>query len=174
MRALIIGGSGSGKSAYAEALLQGRQHKIYLATMVPSGDEAQRRIARHQTLRADKGFTTYEQPRLVHECAGGFPLGCSVLLECLGNLTANTLFEGNAEDLCAEEEILAGIAHLERCCRDVVVVTNDIFSDGEPYDRETQRYLALLARLNAQLAARFDLVVEVVCGIGLVLKGEAP
>lgn len=56
----------------------------------------------------------------------------------------------------------------------LIVVTNELFSDGGDYDRDTLRYLEVLAGLNRTLAARADRVVEVVCGIPVVWKGEAP
>ena len=55
-----------------------------------------------------------------------------------------------------------------------MIVTNEIFSDGILYDRETRRYQKLLGSLNRRLAARADRVTEVVYGIPLtVKKGEA-
>ena len=62
MRTLIIGGAGSGKSAFAEAhvcRLAGR--RIYLATMTARDDESLLRIARHRLQRADSGFETLER-----------------------------------------------------------------------------------------------------------------
>ena len=52
-----------------------------------------------------------------------------------------------------------------------MVVTNELFSDGIPYDEETADYLAALARLNGAIAARADQVYEVVCGIPVCWKG---
>ena len=61
MNTLVIGGSGSGKSEYAESLLCGCQNKIYIAAMQPFGEEAEVRIARHRELRAEKDFVTLER-----------------------------------------------------------------------------------------------------------------
>ena len=54
---LVIGGSGSGKSAYAEKFLlaQAGGRAVYLAAMENTGDEAQQRIARHRAMRAAHG-----------------------------------------------------------------------------------------------------------------------
>ena len=54
---LVIGGSGSGKSAYAEKFLlaQAGGRAVYLAAMENTGDEAQQRIARHRAMRATHG-----------------------------------------------------------------------------------------------------------------------
>lgn len=69
MITLITGGSGSGKSAYAEKYIchasneKGYKEKYYIATMQVFDDEGQRKIDRHRRLRAGKGFITIEQPR---------------------------------------------------------------------------------------------------------------
>ena len=56
----------------------------------------------------------------------------------------------------------------------LVVVTNELFSDGMDYDPDTLAYLDVLARLNRAVAARADGVYEVVCGIPVAWKGEKP
>ena len=64
---LITGGSGSGKSEYAEQkLMEYASHskrnkkRYYIATMIPFGKETEEKIARHRKLRAGKGFETIE------------------------------------------------------------------------------------------------------------------
>ena len=49
MLTLVIGGAGSGKSAFAEDLVcRLGENRIYLAAMLPRGAEAQARIERHR------------------------------------------------------------------------------------------------------------------------------
>ena len=100
MTELILGGSASGKSFYAEQevlrLAAGTDAgKYYLATMQDKSAEGQRRISRHKGMRAGKGFWTVEQPVDIHlaleKMAGG---GRIALLECISNLTANEMFAG--------------------------------------------------------------------------------
>ena len=52
-------------------------------------------------------------------------------------------------------------------------MTNEVFSGGKDYEGETLRYLRELAQINRALAAKADRVVEVVCGLPNLLKGEA-
>ncbi|MFV0497895.1 MAG: bifunctional adenosylcobinamide kinase/adenosylcobinamide-phosphate guanylyltransferase [Candidatus Fimivivens sp.] len=172
MTTLVIGGAASGKSAYAESLLLNVTQKIYIATMQPFGQGAQQRIQRHRALRAQKGFETLERfTALGRLTTAQLPDGCSVLLECLGNLVANELFSPDGAKQEAERAVLEGVALIAGRCRHLVVVTNDVFSDGITYDADTARYLALLGRCNTRLATQFDAVVEVVCGIPIHLKG---
>ena len=70
---LILGGSGSGKSAFAENYLlravadkqkldKRECRKYYIATMQIWDAEMQAKVDRHHRLRQGKGFTTIEQP----------------------------------------------------------------------------------------------------------------
>ena len=70
----------------------------------------------------------------------------------------------------AYEAICDGILHLKEQAADVCVVTNEIFSDGMVYDKETENYQRLLGRINAYLAEISDVCYEVVYGIPLRIK----
>ena len=170
MIALITGGSGSGKSAYAEklALSQPCSERIYLATMQNWGDdETKARIARHRAMRKDKGFDTVEQPSDLQP--DRIPEGACVLLEDLPNLLANEMFGGGDVNriLPALETLMARRASL-------IIVTDDISRDGNSYEMSTMAYLRSLDLMTAHLADRADLVAEVVCGIPIPVKGELP
>lgn len=105
MITLITGGSGSGKSAYAEKYIcrvsneNGYKEKYYIATMQVFDDEGQRKIDRHRRLRAGKGFITIEQPRDIQNAVSklqsesSLKTGRSALLECMSNLVANEMFQ---------------------------------------------------------------------------------
>ncbi|MDR1798018.1 MAG: bifunctional adenosylcobinamide kinase/adenosylcobinamide-phosphate guanylyltransferase [Clostridiales Family XIII bacterium] len=173
MKILLTGGSANGKSTYAEQLATSFAPPLYyLATMRPYGEESAARIERHKGMRAEKGFETVECDTGI----GSFKpkKAATVLLECLCNLTANEMFddEGKADE-AAEGRILEGIGALEARCANLIVVTNDVGGGvNEQYNEGTRLYVETLGRLNAALAARFDVVCELVCGIPLVLKGK--
>ncbi len=130
---LVTGGSASGKSEYAEnrALQMAKAESkplIYLATMMPFGSDAEKRIERHRQLRAGKGFKTVERYTDIETlCNGDSPDsekfreqagGAVVMLECMSNLTANEMFadtnsdpaENGEENLKASEETADGAA----------------------------------------------------------------
>ena len=106
MITLIIGGSGSGKSAYAEDYVLAAAAdlpKYYIATMQVYDAEGRKKVARHQRLRAGKGFQTIEQPRNMHKAAeivtrDRKETENEALLECMSNLVANEMFDGETED----------------------------------------------------------------------------
>lgn len=94
---VVTGGSGSGKSAFAEQCILDCQgnNRIYIATMYPFDEESHRRIARHRAMRAEKKFTTIERYTDLEHLT--IPQGADVLLECMSNLTANEIYqEGGA------------------------------------------------------------------------------
>ncbi len=169
---VITGGSGSGKSAYAEQCVLdfGPAERIYIATMYPFDEECDRRIKRHREMRRQKQFSTLE-------CYTGLktadiPEDSVVLLECMSNLTANEMYQEGGAGGQTVEEILAGIRYLLKRVRHLVVVTNEIFSDGIDYDPETMRYQSYLGQINSEMGRMADQVTEVVYGIPITVKGE--
>ncbi len=170
MLALVIGGSGSGKSEYAEKLVCSlRSRRVYLATMRSGDPESSERIERHRSMRAGKGFVTVEKETDAGE-AGPFP-DSAVLLEDMGNLLANEVYRRNGIAAAeAADKILRDISVLYDGCGDLVIVSNDVFSGGLLYDNETKEYMMGLAYINREIAKRADLVAEVVCGIPDLLK----
>lgn len=168
---LITGGSGSGKSAYAEQCILDFQgtNRIYIATMYPFDEESHRRIQRHREMRKEKQFSTVE-------CYTGIrnldlPADADVLLECMSNLTANEMYQEQGAGEDTPEEILAGIEAIRKQVKNFVVVTNEVFSDGITYDPDTMRYLSYLGRINQKMGEMADRVTEVVYGIPVLMKG---
>lgn len=171
MFTLVTGGSGSGKSAFAEneILRFGQGKRIYVATMMSFDEESRKRIARHRRMRSSKEFETLE-------CYTGlerqvFSDDSIVLLECMSNLVANEMYAQGGAGKHTVAAVLRGVTSLREQARHVCVVTNEIFSDGILYDEETRRYQQYLGTINQSLADSADRVVEVVYGIPLYLKG---
>ena len=116
---IVCGGSGSGKSEYAEKLachlaeeeMKRKQMpvtKLYLATMQNDGAEACERIARHRNLRQGKGFATVEAPYGL-EVEERYDI---ILLECVSNLAANLMFGKRMSTDETAEEILRQVKSL--------------------------------------------------------------
>ena len=171
MLTLITGGSASGKSAFAERLLSAcnASNRIYLATMESHDPECDARIRRHRAARAKRGFLTLE--RSTGLSAITLPENCAVLLECLTNLAANECYSPSGARGKTYDAILSGIDTLCRQAKEVIVVSGEVFSDGECYDVETLHYIDLIGRLNCAIARRAERVVEVVYSIPVYHKG---
>ena len=170
MLTLVLGGAASGKSEYAESLvLQTTGPRFYLATMQLWDAECAARVEKHRRMRAEKRFETVECP--LHLDAVRLPARGTALLEDLGNLTANELYDPAGAGENADGAILAGLDSLAAQCENLIVVSNEVFSGGADYAGDTERYLLALARVNNAFAARADRVVRVVCGIPVYYKG---
>lgn len=174
---LVIGGSGSGKSAYAEELMTGFQDvgkKYYLATMQVFDEEGKKKIERHRRLRQGKGFETIESPRDISRMAEKIEPVSAVLLECMSNLTANEMFaeHGVCSAKAVTEKILSDVRELKKRAKHLVIVSNNVFEDGITYDAATMDYIGALGKTNQALLREADTAVEVVVGLPLLLKGE--
>lgn len=178
MVTLIIGGSGSGKSAFAEDLINRLsldRPKYYLATMQPFGKENEAKIQRHKVLRSGKKFDTIEQPTDISDAIEKMEAkDKTALLECMSNLVANEMFSSDPARTKEEvtEKIIKGILKLKDSLTDLVIVSNNVFEDGILYDPVTTEYIACLGAINQKLSCMADCVVEVVVGIPLILKGK--
>lgn len=162
--------------------------------------EMMQRIERHRAMRADKGFDTVECYRHVeHIMAKRQDV---LLLECMSNLLANEMYlependdggrpetmsevekagvDGNASSDMAEtmspvsKKIVQALVDLSTRVQDLVIVTNDVFSDGGSltYDESTREYVKNLAEINCALAREAATVTEIVCGIPVKIKGD--
>ena len=174
MLILVTGGAASGKSAHAERILCERTaagSRLYLATMQPFGEAAHMRMLRHHALRAGKGFETIE--RYTSLASMILPkMYDGILVECMSTLLANEMFTPGAAGVDAVSAILQAIDALYlNQCRDMVIVTNEIFSDAENYSEQTIQYMRMLAKINQALSQKADVVVYSVCGILVPLKG---
>ena len=192
MITLVTGGSGSGKSEYAEGLIldSSCSRRFYVATMIAYGKEGRDKVERHRMLRQGKGFITIEKPRDVgrvmfeeHEAGSGASSRAdrALLLECVSNLAANEMFkEGTGKTeageqqgapiQCLSHKIAGDIISLAGQVRDMVIVTNEVDRDGICYGPETMEYIRLMGCLNQKLASAADRVVEVVHGIPVLWK----
>lgn len=170
MMHLVTGGSGSGKSAYAEqqVLEAGDAPRYYIATMMPYGEEGRRRVEKHRRMRKEKHFETIECYMKLAQVQ--VPEGSTVLLECLSNLTANELYDPSGAKEGTVEAVMAGIRHLKEQAGTLILVSNEVFSDGVPYDDSMLQYLSYLGQINQEAAVLADQVTEVVYGIPVPVK----
>lgn len=162
---VVIGGSGSGKSEFAEnlAVTLGSEHLVYIATMEPYGTESKKRIEKHQQMRKEKNFLTIECPVNIKSIR--LEEGTTALLECMSNLAANEMFSEKGSKEEAFFTVKQGIRQLMTQTDHLIIVTNNIFEEGMEYTEETREYVKLLGKINWWLGTIADQVFEVVYGI---------
>jgi len=167
---LVIGGARSGKSGLAERLVTGSGlARRYIATAEAWDDEMRDRIARH---RADRGagWITVEAPLDLPGALSEAREGEVVLVDCATLWLSNHLLADH--DLAFEaERLLAAIA---ACAAPVVVVSNEVGWGIVPENALARAFRDAQGRLNQQLAGQAGLVVGVMAGLPMVLKGRMP
>ena len=175
MMILVKGKPGSGKSELAESLTiklvdeenAGRAaafsgSPLYLATMIPFGEEGAARVKKHRAMREGKGVETLEIPaefrREERRIAPHFGGVC--LLECVANLAGNEMHATEHAGRRPEEIreiVMEEILWLGRHMKHLVVVT-DIFEDIPDADEDTRQYIRLVNEINRLLEEKADRV----------------
>lgn len=169
---LVIGGSGSGKSEFAEQLSMELHRKqggrlLYLATMKSTDKECDVKIDIHKKRREDTDFVTIEKQVSIGDIE--VKEGDILLLECVSNLLANEVFSKEGHGAMSEQVILQDIQKLNKTC-DMVIVSNEISMDGITYDPFTMDYIRMITGINTKTAQLADIVYEVVAGIPITCK----
>lgn len=170
---LVKGHENSGKSAFAEKLIESH-HKdshyqkagqaqnaplIYLATMECQDKQGEERISRHKKRRTGKGYETIE--RTTNVGCVSVPSDSYILLECVINLVGNELFSENGCHADVPNKVASDIKMLGSYCRELCVVTGRVGSPDETYDEQTKHYIDTLEQTNQKLLDIADVCYEI-------------
>jgi adenosylcobinamide kinase/adenosylcobinamide-phosphate guanylyltransferase len=167
---LVTGGASSGKSRFAERLVNrsGRK-KLYVATAQAFDVEMQTKIARHRADR-DELWRTVEAPLDLGPVLEAVWSDEVVLIDCM------TMWLNN--HMLAEHDVTeasdALVASLDGLKSPAVLVTNEVGSGVVPANELARRFAQEQGRLNQRIARRANLVVAVMSGLPLALKGVIP
>jgi adenosylcobinamide kinase/adenosylcobinamide-phosphate guanylyltransferase len=164
---LILGGARSGKSGYAEALIEAAAPgALYLATAQALDQEMAQRIREHRA-RRDARWTTIEEPLELTEClCREVRAGRPILVDCVTLWLSNLLIAGrDVEAGCAA--LLAALPGLEA---PVVFIANEVGLGIVPDNPLARSFRDHAGRLNQRLAAQADRVVFLAAGLPIMLK----
>jgi adenosylcobinamide kinase/adenosylcobinamide-phosphate guanylyltransferase len=169
LRTLVLGGTRSGKSAYAESLLDPKAPVRYLATLRvddtdPGDSEMAERIRRHRERRPDHWRVVTTGADLA-PALHGVADGEQVLLDGLTLWLADVL----GTDAEPTEAINAAVAALLQV-PDLIVVSDEVGGGLVPENPLARRFRDLAGEMHQKLAAGFDRVVLVTAGLPLELK----
>jgi adenosylcobinamide kinase / adenosylcobinamide-phosphate guanylyltransferase len=162
-RILVLGGSRSGKSRFAESLLADADTVDYLATAATRPDDAEwtTRIAAHRA-RRPAHWQTIETTDVAAELRRTGP---AVLIDSvtlwLGAALEQADLDVHTEELCAAWAATT---------RQVVGVSDEVGSGVVPSTAAGRRFRDELGLLNQRLAATADEVHLVVAGLPLRLR----
>jgi adenosylcobinamide kinase/adenosylcobinamide-phosphate guanylyltransferase len=164
----VTGGAASGKSAFAEKVVRATgKPKTYIATMQPYDDEMRAKSAKHQADRGDD-WTTVEAPLDVVSVLNQAQAGDVILLDCVTLWLTNILLGDHGIDAACDALVNA----LLTCTCDVVVVSNEVGMGIVPDNALSRKFRNAQGKVNQMIAARADVVMTVISGLPLVLKGS--
>ena len=166
---LVLGGARSGKSRYAERLVESTAAcGTYCATAEAGDAEMAERIAAH---RARRGafWRTVESPLalaevVATEAAQNRPL----LVDCLTLWLSNLLLAGRP----IEDDVRVLCSALPEAAGQVVLVSNEVGMGLVPETPLGRHFRDAAGWLNQEIAAIADRVVFVVAGLPLILKED--
>ena len=164
---LVLGGARSGKSRYAEQLIEAAGGKpVYIATAEARDEEMRERIAQHRARRG-KGWTTVEAPLELAHAIGALGPGGPALVDCLTLWLSNAMLA--KRDLARDCDAL--IAALKQSAAPVVAVSNEVGLGIVPDTALGRAFRDAQGILNQRVAQIGDRVVLMAAGLPLVLKG---
>jgi adenosylcobinamide kinase/adenosylcobinamide-phosphate guanylyltransferase len=171
--ALVLGGARSGKSRYGLRLAESfPAPRLFLATGEANDEEMVARIAAHRAERGP-GWETREEPwalpELLGEVQGRYG---AILVDCLTMWLANLMLRETATDDDWQAGSRRLLALLERLTTPTIFISNEVGLGIVPESPLARRYRDGLGWLHQQVARAADLVVLVVAGLPLVLKGS--
>jgi adenosylcobinamide kinase/adenosylcobinamide-phosphate guanylyltransferase len=170
---LVLGGARSGKSRYAEGLLDRHPgRRVYLATAEVLDDEMAERVKAHRD-RRDEDWKTVEEPlALAAALKAETEQGAAVLVDCLtlwlGNLLGAAQEGGEARPV--EDEIDGLVASIGQFGGPVVFVSNEVGQGIVPDNALARRFRDHAGVLHQRLAEKADRVVFVTAGLPMVWK----
>lgn len=199
MIALVVGGAKSGKSMFAQNLAKSlnesfeiclKEYKddlerildnpfknksgklYYVATMNPYDLEDLKRIENHLKEREGYGFNTIEETMDMGKVSKMIQKEDTVLIDSITSLVTNYMFRGKEFYKDVSDDILSGILEIINNSKNVVIVSDYLFSDSIQYDCYTENFRKEIGVVNRKLAKIADTVVE--CSYGNIIyhKGK--
>jgi adenosylcobinamide kinase / adenosylcobinamide-phosphate guanylyltransferase len=164
---LVLGGARSGKSRYAERLVEdAARGGTYCATAEARDAEMAARIAAHRARRGPFWRTVEAPLRLVPAIASEPTRERPLLIDCLTLWLSNLLLAGRP----VAEEAAALCSALQLAPGSVVLVANEVGMGLVPETRLGREFRDAAGRLHQEVAALADRVVFVAAGLPLLLK----
>ncbi|WP_195953221.1 bifunctional adenosylcobinamide kinase/adenosylcobinamide-phosphate guanylyltransferase [Clostridium saudiense] len=192
MIVLVVGGAKSGKSMFAQNLSKSLNERLknpingqldgeierevgklyYVATMNPYDLEDLKRIENHLREREGYGFNTIEETLNMSKVSSLIKEEDTVLIDSITSLVTNYMFRGKEFYKDVSDDILSGILEIINNSKNVVIVSDYLFSDSIQYDCYTENFRKEIGVVNRKLAKIADTVVE--CSYGNIIyhKGK--
>ncbi|MDV7339656.1 bifunctional adenosylcobinamide kinase/adenosylcobinamide-phosphate guanylyltransferase [Terasakiella sp. A23] len=160
---LVLGGARSGKSAFAEKIVEEMGGGTYLATSRVWDAEMAERVQTHQD-RRNHLWATIEEP--VHITGLIADSDKPMLVDCL-TLWLSNLMEEECDIDLETEKLCAALAAAKS---DIVLVSNEVGLGIVPDNALARKFRDHAGRVNQAVAQVADHVVFIAAGLPLTLK----
>ena len=165
---LVLGGARSGKSRYAEELIESQGKGLYLATAQPTDAEMRSRISEHR-LRRGEAWETIEEPHhIVEVISREARPHRPILVDCLTLWLSHVLFHEKGAD--KEIARLKGLLESGALRGPVVFVSNEIGLGVIPDNKVSRVFVDAQGELNQLVANLTNRVVLVTAGLPQILR----
>lgn len=177
---LVTGGSRSGKSNFAEKILEGKDNVLYIATALVTDEEMKKRIEIHKKSRNQK-WSTYEGfkdlDKILNKDNNKY-----VMLECIGTMVTNFMFQKTCDfdNISLEEiselekeikdEVKKLITTIKEKDKELIVVTNEVGWSLVPEYKLGRIFSDILGHINQFIGSFSDEAYMVACGFPIKLK----
>lgn len=169
---LVLGGTRSGKSLFAEELSKGQERVAYVATALVSDDEMRRRVEMHRK-RRPRSWITYEAgTKLASAIRNAAKTSEFIIVDCITLYLANPAVSGMSEEgqRAALEEIEQICSICKQIAATVVVVSNEVGMSVVPDTPSGRAFRDLQGKANQIIAKHADEVYFVIAGIAQKIK----
>ena len=170
---LILGGTRSGKSSYAQRLAETLWKKpLYLAAAEITDQEMADRVRRHRKARC-AAWLCAEEPLEVGRILAKPPARADgILFDCVTIWLSNVMVKEGVTAMPRREKGL--LRALQQSPRDVILVSNEVGLGIVPESKMGRTFRDRAGLLNQALAKAADHVILIAAGLPLVLKGRLP
>jgi len=175
---LITGGSRSGKSTHAQRIAESTSGiRTYIATCPYIDEEMTARIRKHREARESSCWQTIEETIDLAGTLRKLKESRIILVDCLTLWINNILYEAEQRgEFFNEEAIGARCREVLDVCDSlpgtVIFVTNEVGMGIVPESPASRLYRDIAGRCNQIIAGHADVVVFMISGLPLKIKGE--
>jgi adenosylcobinamide kinase/adenosylcobinamide-phosphate guanylyltransferase len=179
---LLLGGTRSGKSYFAQEEAKKYARVLFVATAEAGDEDMRLRIEKHKQDRPANWRTLEATSRLGVRIAQAYQGEDLVIIDCITLLVTNIVcaipeeqYE-TIEDAVLEKQVVAEIQSLQQCMRKTdasfIVVSNEVGLGVVPVYRIGRLYRDILGRANQMLAQTASEAYLMVAGIPLRVKPQ--
>lgn len=167
MITLVLGGTRSGKTAYAESLAVSEDEKktIYIATAEPIDDEIKARIKQHQESRSPR-FELVEEPHNIIEQLKKHDSNHILLIDSIGTWLTNHMMAGSDINKLIEETV----STLRETKASIVLVSEEVGMGIVPESQMAREFRDHIGRANQRIGQEADKIIMMVAGHPLTIK----